>query len=63
MFYLVMRDGDLAGSETLAEEIAAGVKRIADVGGHDGYNHQIERLVDGEWTTTKKQSTFIADAW
>ena len=63
MFYLVMRDGDLAGSETLAAEIRAGQKRITDTGGADGYSHQVEHLFDGEWTTLKKQSVYIQDAW
>lgn len=63
MFYLVMREADLAGSETLAEELQAGTKRISDVGGEDGYNHQAEHLVDGEWTTRKKQSVFVQDLW
>lgn len=64
MFYLVMREADLAGSETLADEIRDGKKRIADVGGLDGYEHQIERMYhDGEWTTTKKKSVYIQDAW
>jgi hypothetical protein len=63
MFYLVMRDADLAGSETLAAELRVGEKRIVDLGGHDGYGHQIEHLHDGEWTTLKKQSVFIQDCW
>jgi hypothetical protein len=63
MFYLVMRDGDLAGSETLAAEIVSGTKRISDVGGEDGYCHQVEHLVDGRWTTLKKMSVFIQDLW
>lgn len=42
LFYLVMRDGDLAGSETLAEELRAGKKRLVDEGGESSYCHQIE---------------------
>jgi hypothetical protein len=63
IYVLVMRDGDLAGNETLQDRIDAGQARVADVGGEDGYCHQIERLVDGEWTTRKKQSTYVADSW
>lgn len=63
IFVLVMRDGDLAGNETLQDRIDAGLVRVTDVGGEDGYCHQIERLVDGEWTTRKKQSTYVADSW
>jgi hypothetical protein len=55
VFYLVMRDGDLAGSETLAEELRAGTKQIVDAGGDDGYCHQL----GGK----KKQSVYINDAW
>jgi hypothetical protein len=59
-----MRDGDLAGNETLQKRIDAGVVRVADVGGEDGYCHQIERRsIDGEWTTRKKQSTYVQDSW
>jgi len=55
IFYLVMRDGDLAGSETLAAELRAGTKKIVDVGGAEGYCHQIGGI--------KKQSVFINDCW
>lgn len=54
LFYLVMRDGDLAGSETLAEELRSGAKRIVDVG-EDGYCHQLEGV--------KKQSVYVNDTW
>lgn len=63
LHYLVMREADLAGSETLREEIRAGKKRIVDVGGDEGYNHQIAELVDGQWVVKKKQSVYIQDAW
>ena len=63
IWVLVMRDGDLAGNETLQRRIEAGECRIADVGGEEGYCHQIERLVDGEWTTRKKKSVYVADSW
>lgn len=54
LFYLVMRDGDLAGSETLRQELRAGTKKIIDAG-EDSYCHQLEGK--------KKQSVYIADAW
>lgn len=63
MFYLVMRDGDLAGSETLAEQLRAGEKKVVDIGGDGQYEHQVARLVDGEWDVSKKQSTFISENW
>lgn len=63
IFVLVMRDADLAGNESLMQRIDAGTCRIVDVGGEDGYSHQIERLVDGQWTTRKKQSVYINDCW
>lgn len=55
IFILVMRDGDLAGSETLAEELRAGHKSIVDAGGEDGYCHQI--------AGRKKQSVYVNDTW
>jgi hypothetical protein len=63
IYVLVMRDGDLAGNETLQQRIDEGTVRVADVGGEDSYCHQIERLVDGQWTTRKKKSTYVADSW
>lgn len=63
VWVLVMRDGDLAGNESLQKRIDAGECRIVDVGGEDGYCHQIERLVDGEWTTRKKKSVYVQDSW
>lgn len=64
MFVLVMRDGDLAGDETQREDIRAGKKRIVDAGGNEGYQHQLaDMLDDNHWTTRKKQSVYIADAW
>lgn len=63
MFFLVMREADLAGSETLADEVRDGTKRIVDVGGSDAYEHAVERLESGYWTTIKKQSVYIQDAW
>jgi len=64
MFYLVMRDADLAGSETLAEQIMKGDKRMVDVGGEGFYSHQIGRVLeDGSVDTRKKQSVYVNDTW
>jgi len=64
MFYLVMREADLAGSETLAEEILAGKKRIEDLGDDSGYCHQVVDVIGGEpLRGRKKQSVFVADCW
>lgn len=64
MFYLVMRDGDLAGSETLAEEIQRGEKKIVDGGESDAYQHQIAVRTDSsDWSFLKKQSVYVNDAW
>lgn len=60
MHYLVMRDADLASDETLMERIRAGEQRIADVGGVDGYSHQ---LADADGHVKKKQSVYINDTW
>lgn len=63
MFYLVMRDGDLAGSETLAEQLVAGEKRVVDVGGEGGYQHQIATKTGDGWSALKKQSVYLNDTW
>lgn len=63
MFVLVMREADLAGNETLEADIRAGRRKVVDVGGSDGYCHQIAELVDGQWTARKKQSVYINDNW
>lgn len=63
MFYLVMREADLAGSETLAEELQAGAKRIEEVGDPGRYEHQVASNDNGEWTTGKKLSVYVNDAW
>lgn len=64
MYVLVMRDGDLAGNETLQEDIRAGRRRIVDCGGSEQYEHQLARLTDnGEWDVSKKQSVYVADCW
>lgn len=64
MYYLVMRDGDLAGSETLAEEIRAGHKRVEDLGDGSSFCHQVVDVMNGESVNgRKKQSVYIQDAW
>jgi hypothetical protein len=55
IFYLVMRAGDLAGSETLSEELKSGAKSIIDAGDEGSYCHQI--------AGRKKKSVFISDNW
>lgn len=64
MFYLVMREADLAGSETLAEEIRAGKKRIEDLGDGSSYSHQVVDVMNGESVNgRKKQSVYLNDCW
>ena len=63
MFYLVMRDADLAGSETLSHQLRNDARRIVDIGGDGQYEHQVARCDDGNWTVDKKQSVFISDCW
>jgi hypothetical protein len=65
MFYLVMREADLAGSETLAEEILTGRKRVVEIGDATGYSHQMAVIgEDGIYEDIrKKQSVYINDAW
>jgi hypothetical protein len=64
MYYLMMRDGDLAGSETLVEEIRAGKKRIVDVGDETGYQHQVAEVrEDGTVDVRKKKSVYLNDVW
>jgi hypothetical protein len=69
MFVLVMRDGDLAGNETLQEDIRAGRRRVVDVGGDSGYSHQIatvgKAVADGTeyLDVSKKQSLYVQDCW
>lgn len=68
LFYLVMRDGDLAGSETLAEEIREGKRQIEDVGDPGEYQHQVSDLVDSikgapVYSSRKKKSVYVTDTW
>lgn len=63
MFYLVMREADLAGSETLADEFRTGQKRIVDIGGDGEYQHQVAANDNGTWDVRKKKSVYIQDAW
>jgi hypothetical protein len=63
MFVLVMRDGDLAGNETLQADILAGKRCVVDVG-VDKYEHQIGReRAEGTVDVSKKQSVYIQDCW
>lgn len=66
MFVLVMRDGDLAGNETLQADILAGRRRVMDAGDDGGYQHQLAQPhpeVEGGWIIRKKQSLYIQDSW
>jgi len=60
---LVMRDGDLAGNETLQADILAGRRRVVDMGGDAGYQHQIARADETGLNVSKKQSVYVADCW
>ena len=63
MFYLVMREADLAGCETLAAEMREGKKTVLDVGGEDAYQHQVATNDNGIWLWRKKQSVYVNDNW
>ena len=63
VFYLVMRDADLAGSETLMENIRAGKQRIIDIGCDHQFEHQIASRDGDEWDVSKKQSVYVNDTW
>lgn len=63
MFFLVMREADLAGSETLAQQIREGEKRIEDAGDAGEYSHQVAANDNGEWTFRKKKSVYVTDTW
>ena len=63
MFALVMRDGDLAGNETLQADILAGKRRVVDEG-VGRYEHQIASVGDdGAVVVEKKQSVYVQDCW
>ncbi len=55
LFYLVMRDGDLTGSETQEEELRSGKTRIIDEGGEHSYCFNIGGR--------KKQVALSKDNW
>ncbi len=63
MFYLVMREADLAGSETLADELRSGAKVIVDVGDPGSYEHQVATNDNGTLDISKKKSVYLNDAW
>lgn len=63
LHYLVMRDGDLAGSETLMEELRAGTKRIEELGGDGAYEHSIVHVLEGKTKVYKKLSVYLNDTW
>lgn len=63
MFYLVMREADLASSESLMARIRAGQAIINDVGDPGRYEHQVAHNDNGIWLYGKKQSVYINDAW
>lgn len=64
MFYLVMRDADLASDETLRERLRSGKQRVVDCG-TEGYEHQVLDLDEkGEPSTIrKKKSVYVQDTW
>lgn len=63
MYVLVMRDGDLAGNETLQADILAGKRRVVDAGSNS-YEHQIGVVLDdGTVGVSKKQSVYVQDCW
>lgn len=55
MYFLVMRDGDLTGSETLEQEIRSGKKQIVN----DGGDNALVFNLDGY----KKKRALIRDNW
>jgi hypothetical protein len=63
MFFLVMREADLAGSETLAEQLRDGTKKVVDIGGDGQYEHQIAVNNNGAWEVSKKKSVYVNDNW
>lgn len=63
LWYLVMREADLASDESLATRIRAGQAKIVEVGDPGRYEHQVAVNDNGEWTSAKKQSVYINDTW
>lgn len=68
MFFLVMREADLAGSETLAEQLRTGEKQIQDVGDPGEYQHQVCDLIANDnglaaYGARKKKSVYVNDNW
>lgn len=64
LHYLVMRDGDLAGSETLMDRIRSGKQRIVECGDQTGYQHQVLDLIGGEPVAQRKKlSVYVNDTW
>jgi hypothetical protein len=55
VFYLVMRAGDLTGSETQREELVSGKTSIVDLGGEHCYRFEVEGK--------KKIVAHIRDQW
>lgn len=55
MYILVMRDGDLTGSETLEQQVRNGEKQIVNDGGDHSLNFNIEGY--------KKKRALVADEW
>ena len=55
MYFLVMRDGDLTGDETLEQEIRAGKKTVVNEGGENSVVFQLEGY--------KKRRPLVADQW
>lgn len=55
MYYLIMRDGDLTGDETLEEQLRSGEKRIVEEGGEHSFCFNIEGR--------KKRVALIRDNW
>lgn len=63
VYYLVMREADLASDETLLERIRRGEQHVMDAGGGDAYCHQLAINDNGEWVFRKKVSVYINDTW
>lgn len=55
MYYLVMRDGDLTGSETQESDIRAGISKIVDDGGEHSYCFNL--------AGRKKKIALVKDNW